>query len=217
MDDSLERIPETIQNVIDKRKRRESLSVNERQQLHRLIKQHPELKDVMAKKKKSQKAKRDIPPLPLATEGLIGYFAGLLDGEGSVFISKVKGKSRKHYEYRAVVSIANTIRGPLDSLVNYYGGSVFPLRKENKGPQGKVGRTLFAWVVSCQKAKIFINAVAPYLIIKRQRALAVASFQSRIINTGKALSEDEIKARDNLWKKIMSRENTCHEKVEQID
>jgi hypothetical protein len=205
MDDTFEGLSTSILKVIEKRKRGETLTGNERIQLHRFIEKNPDQKESLKKPARHPKVKAAVIPLPYSDQATRGYFAGLLDGEGSVFIIRIKGRSRAPYEYHPCVSISNTVREPLELLVHYYSGSVHLLRKENRGPQGRIGKAIFVWAVSCKKAKYFLDDVLPYLIIKRERARGTVEFQSRIIDTGKALTKDEIETRDKLWKEIMNR------------
>lgn len=85
------------------------------------------------------------------------YTAGLLDGEGSIIMSAQRTLD---------VRIANTNRPVLDWLVSKYGGSI--CWRDRGDPRHKPSGE---WVITCGKALPVLQAIAPYLKIKRKRAV----------------------------------------------
>lgn len=96
------------------------------------------------------------------------YFAGLLDGEGTINIypDKVNGN------LRPVVKINMTSKKTIDAIANYFGGNV--LHKKvygNSKPQ-------YHWIVTYRKAMQVIERIKPYLITK-------ADLADKVLNTYK--------------------------------
>lgn len=196
----LDTLPENIKGIVSKRLARITLTNIERAVLSRFVRRHSELREIVRIKPKPKPIPSPKPVWTSPPDGLKGYFAGLLDGEGTPSIIKVKGKYKAPFKYyEAVVSITNTVREPLELLKKHYSGCVSLMRKENRGPTGKVGKPLYVWAAMCYKAYIFLKDTYPYLIIKRNRAEIVMRLQERIKNTGQALSDDEISTREQLF------------------
>ncbi len=90
------------------------------------------------------------------------YFAGLVDGEGCITVSKGK------YDNRVLaVVIVMCDKEPIELLHQSFGGCLFYVEKKN--PKWK---NSWHWSVKSQKAKPFLEAVLPYLRVKRKQALA---------------------------------------------
>lgn len=92
------------------------------------------------------------------------YAAGVLDGEGSISMTRVGGQSRKAY-WRIVVAVSNCDLPLVEFLHDRWGGSklVGMNRGENKRPQHR-------WTVVGHSARDFLAAVRPYLLVKAERA-----------------------------------------------
>lgn len=104
------------------------------------------------------------------------YIAGLLDGEGCIYISKNRPSKRTRTVnpfYRLYVVISNTHLGAMVWLHNQLGGSL---------AQQKATRTSFSsnpiwnWRLSTRQAARFLEAVLPYLRIKKEQAEVALEF-----------------------------------------
>lgn len=91
------------------------------------------------------------------------YIAGFFDGEGSVSIAfrQPQGGWRVSPSYVLQVAIAQIDPRPLIAIQERYGGRIY---------HSGVGRRTWAWNVSARKARPFLEAVLPYLIVKRRDA-----------------------------------------------
>ena len=117
------------------------------------------------------------------------YIAGIIDGEGWIGIhqlGKQGGVSRRIGQYRMCVEVGNTNEAIIRFLQCHLGGSVtFSASKgKNKGH--------WKWSTSSYVAMFVLDAIVPYLIIKKRQAILCRRFQrytqspSRIV-TEKAL------------------------------
>lgn len=93
---------------------------------------------------------------------LRAYFAGIVDGEGSIVISKNNVSSGQLYMRILVV---NTYKPLLELLKSIYGGSI-----SQKKRYGETDKDCGAWQVSCKKAERFLVDIYPYLIVKKSQA-----------------------------------------------
>ena len=106
------------------------------------------------------------------------YFAGLLDGEGSVALKRSHDLHRKHNHYYPSVTITNTHKGVCDLAKEIYGGCVY----ERKSPSRNGYKPLFDWLLSSRMADGFLRLVLPYLIIKKEQAQLVLTFYEFSLN-----------------------------------
>lgn len=131
------------------------------------------------------------------THDTLAYIAGIIDGEGSINISKEKGG--KNYVLR--VTVNNIDPNLIIYLKENVGGSIFQAH-------GKINqrRSLYNWVISAKKAGLFLKKILPYLIIKKDQAETAILFQS---TTSQGILTNEIKEkREELRQKIIRLHHT---------
>ena len=106
----------------------------------------------------------------------LAYFAGLLDGEGCIWIhSGQKGKHRGDF-WQLRVSMVNTNPTPLIEAKELFGGSVTLTHKG--GDYGNIHwRPTFTWCVVAKVATRFLMQVLPFLVIKKQEAAEALAFK----------------------------------------
>ena len=91
----------------------------------------------------------------------LAYCAGLLDGEGNIYISPRNDKTRC---WAGRVRIANIDIRPLKLLRESFGGSIQKIHS----PRGR--RTCWHWCIGGPIAEDFLRLVLPFLIIKKEEA-----------------------------------------------
>ncbi len=96
------------------------------------------------------------------------YLAGIIDGEGSIF---VHGRTPE-------VSVANTNRALIDELARFPGCYI-----ADRTARGMGTRTCWEWRVGGERAAIVIRTCLPWLIVKRERALEVLRFWQTVQGT----------------------------------
>lgn len=110
----------------------------------------------------------------------LAYLAGLFDGEGCICIGKAKprgGRLHPSYHLECAVSMANEYLPTLYRLS--FGGSVYFYRDKHPNHQ-----PAWQWHISAKKAKIFLEAILPYLTIKKGEAELAVKFQMAKKNGG---------------------------------
>jgi hypothetical protein len=92
-------------------------------------------------------------------EWKLGYFAGLLDGEGGIY-------HKTEPYYALLIRITNTNKEVIDWLVDNFGGRIVQKRTKQKN-----WSEAWHWEITrIEDVKIILEAVRDYLIIKRQKA-----------------------------------------------
>lgn len=138
----------------------------------------------------------------------LAYAAGLIDGEGHIFISKQDRTQNPRYKnktptYILVVGCTNTVKEMIDFLYERWGACRMSRRHRN--PKWK---PTYEWVIQAGMALGFLKDILPYLIIKKEKAKLAIKFQEgmerRKNKKGKVrqVPEKEIQRREEIWKKL---------------
>ena len=144
----------------------------------------------------------------MPTERELAYLAGFFDGEGSVLITKTRGRHVSP-SYRIVLSAVNTNHQSLVDLRTAFGGSI-----------GRIHTTVihrkpaWQWHVACQKAAAVLQLLLPLLRIKRKEAEIALALQGvidnrRVVSLGGRrgvlpLSVDDLLRREGFYQDIRS-------------
>ena len=129
------------------------------------------------------------------------YVAGIIDGEGTITISR--GSKRKPYTYwTMLVSVASTDRLTLERLKERYGGTLTNRGMRVTPHPVQATRPAYGWQVSAVKAQACILDVLPYLKIKSQQAHIALEFQCGIDKRSRHVGEQEASRRDELCLRI---------------
>lgn len=128
-----------------------------------------QLQLVYAKAWRHRKAIKGVSQLRLA------YFAGLFDGEGWICITRTRpDKGRKLPSYSLNVGVANTHRGVMDEFRSAFGGRIDTrIDKDGYAP-------CHHWSASMKTIELFLQAMLPHLLIKREQALIALEFRKSI-------------------------------------
>jgi hypothetical protein len=113
----------------------------------------------------------------------LAYMAGFFDGEGC--ISLIPRTSRGN-RYRVQISISNTNEWIIQWFRFNFGGSVAFEDRREENPNWK---DTWRWTItSGRQALRFLQAISPYLILKKPQAELAISFQGRHSQIGKRVS-----------------------------
>lgn len=115
------------------------------------------------------------------------YAAGLIDGEGCIRLTKrgeQGGTGLRVGQYTLTVEVTNTSKAMLDWLMQRFGGSLsyaeesYELNRKAK----------WHWRVSANKALYALDAIFPYLIVKRTQGKLGRRFQRYAQYAGRAVT-----------------------------
>lgn len=101
----------------------------------------------------------------------LGYVAGMLDGEGSIRRQWYKATKNGRQYQRTVLSIYNTNRDALDFIAKTVGAGGVGLHRSAQTAKG--WKAVYAYRASNAVADMLLLTLLPYLIIKREAALAI--------------------------------------------
>ena len=121
-----------------------------------------------------------IGPLELS-EAKAMWLAGVIDGEGTVGVYKQHRPANKSkVRYFANVQVAGTHKGFIEEVARTMGCSSYVSEKANRIQQGHKP----VWSVAARRRYVrrTLEAVLPYLIIKKEQAALVLEFVSKVEN-----------------------------------
>ena len=100
----------------------------------------------------------------------LAYLAGIVDGEGSIFLARSKRSIGQVYP---TISVKNTNKALMDWLHFEFGGTVGIAEK----PKNSGHKIAYAWrVYGVLDVEMLLKAIEKYLIIKSSNAIIVREF-----------------------------------------
>lgn len=100
------------------------------------------------------------------TETQLAYMAGMVDGEGSISVFGISQKAgeRVYRGNRLILSVYNNDEAVMLWMQRIFGGKVRSVKRARRSKQS------FVWETGWQHARLILEALLPYLIIKHARA-----------------------------------------------
>lgn len=109
----------------------------------------------------------------------LAYTAGIIDGEGCIFIRKSSSRScSAGYQYSLGIHVVNTDKVLVDWLRLNHGGNTYC------NSRTKAGNKVWLWRIHAKQASEFLEAVSPFLLLKRNQAKIGIEFQANKHVTG---------------------------------
>lgn len=131
------------------------------------------------------------------TEAQLGYVAAALDGEGTISISRSKGK--RNYEYMLNVVVVNTDIRMIEwlKLTTKIGNISI-----DDGKRSLNWKTKFIWRLRHYEIEALLQAVLPYLVIKRDQAMLMLEFIPLLGSFGQRPSLDTHIMREIIYEEM---------------
>jgi hypothetical protein len=130
------------------------------------------------------------------------YIAGIIDGEGTIRIHKSKPylkNKQKNFSYSAGIGVGMVEKIIPELLKESFGGSIH----EECVPER---RSIWRWQVSGRMSVYkILEELVPYLIVKREQALAVMEFCKdwhTPFSRQQGLSSQELQRREDAYQKL---------------
>lgn len=130
---------------------------------------------------------------------MLGYLAGVIDGEGCIHVSSAFGPKSINVSHNIRVTVVNTDERLMDWLLLAVGGSVGRRGGTSSKPHWK---PRFAWSVYAQNAAALLEALLPYLLLKREQAELVLALRRLGGGSGPSLDAELVQKRIELAQRI---------------
>jgi hypothetical protein len=126
-----------------------------------------------------------------------GYLAGILDGEGTIYIRHRKartefpvGDRRRWKLWTLGVRVNNTDGALIQWLHDHFGGNVYFSDK----PRIQGHKPMHFWTITGRNTGPVLRAALPYMIIKKRHAEIAIEFRETMGMTGRAGHPPEVNA-----------------------
>jgi hypothetical protein len=133
------------------------------------------------------------------SETQLAYLAGIIDGEGSIYIQKIKRVKSPHFDVR--FNVTNTDKTLIDWLQSTFGGLVYHRNGCNERCKDR-----YEWVLSRKNFDIFSKLIQPYIVAKKyQLEIAISIRQTYSRNFGSnGVPPEILKFREECLHKMRS-------------
>lgn len=131
------------------------------------------------------------------------YFAGLIDGEGSIYICKINKNGKIYGNAQVSTSLQESDNAVLFEGCKIWGGRISTLEPRDLGK-----KRITRWILASIKAKKFLLDILPYMRIKQRQAVLAIEYITmktginRIIDG--SLSNKQLLVRKDIEFKIKS-------------
>ena len=140
-------------------------------------------------------------------EAVLAYTAGIIDGEGSIHLTKGRNRKLKQgYCISLVISVGNTNEWLVQWLKMQFGGQVY--YKDCQNPKWK---PCWTWIIANKQAGEFLELILPYLQIKRPQAEIALDFQSRKISRHLSSEEAAIQETQRILMGAMNKKGKSYD------
>ena len=137
-----------------------------------------------------EKSKRD--------QALLGYAAGVLDCDGSIWVCRSMRKSGA-FSYRLRLNVTNTRKPLLEWFAEQFDcGGITTSRREKYA----AWKTCYAWTIAGNDTAVVLRLLLPYLVIKRKQALLALEFGSTHVTPGVKLTDNFVQHRERIYQEM---------------
>jgi len=133
----------------------------------------------------------------------MAYAAGIMDGDGSFSIIKLKSKSNPLFY--PFLQFVNRSKEVIDFAHKNFGGNIFA-SKRHVCKDGTLGNQIYRWRLrSSSNVKPVLEKIIPFLKIKKTRAQFLLEFtENFVFERGKILSLEKLAERERYYLKMIN-------------
>jgi hypothetical protein len=96
------------------------------------------------------------------------YLAGIIDGEGSIYIGNFSSNPKTGNKYyQTNIEVSNTDKDLIDWLVSTFGGRIYVYTAKQTPSNSR--RTVYRWTISGDRVTHLCEIMAPYIIAKKKQ------------------------------------------------
>jgi hypothetical protein len=107
----------------------------------------------------------------MTSEEQLAWMAGIVDGEGSIYISKGERKNRPSLSIKSCATVANCNLLILQPFKDRYGGVIYTYTEKRERHSDHS-----MWHCATGIVEKFLNDILPYLVGKREQAMLALSY-----------------------------------------
>lgn len=130
-----------------------------------------------------------------ATPLELAYAAGLFDGEGSVMIVFRPESKWSRPTYCLQTQLVSCDRCLVDWMQDRFGGSISTFQPSTATGRARVAHN---WITGSRLAAQFLEAILPFVILKRERILIALQFRKTITTGGRPITPELLEIRKTL-------------------
>lgn len=113
----------------------------------------------------------------------IAYLAGIIDGEGSIYIGNFScNPITKLPYYQTNIQVTNTDKNLIDWLQQIFGGLVNKRTKQQMPKNSR--KQAYTWTISGERLTHLCELILPYLICKRRQAEIMITMRATYTKNG---------------------------------
>ena len=136
------------------------------------------------------------------------YLAGIIDGEGSIFITRINNKKSGNVWYRLQIGCAMTEPDAIEMLRKTF----TPNTKQfiYRGGRKKGYKPVYQWLTTGSTTVRILKELLPYLTVKKNQAKLGIEFQTwreTLPNTGKPRKKEEMKKFEDYYFRMKALKN----------
>lgn len=124
----------------------------------------------------------------------LAYFAGIIDGDGSIYIaSYYKRKKTGHKSYHANIEITNSNKDLINWVIKTFGGKSYISKLRNNLRNTEI--IVHKWICNGPAVNYICESINPYLIVRLKQAEIMLKMRQTYRGSGKGESKalpDEI-------------------------
>lgn len=127
--------------------------------------------------------KNNIHNLTEYTIAQLAYLAGIIDGEGCIYIGNFSSNKKTGTKnYQTMMEVTNTEKGLIDWLFNNFGGRVSMYTAKQTPANSR--KPVYRWIVSGELLTHLCPRILPYLTIKIRQCEIMIEMRKTFLGTG---------------------------------
>lgn len=117
----------------------------------------------------------------------LAYLAGIIDGEGTIFIQRRMDNGT--WTYWSRMQVVNTYKPLIEWIYSTFGGLMYTV---NRSKPNRIRKTQYQWYTRISLVDVLIPKVYPYLINKKQHAEIFMEFRKTFTHGSKKRLTNEV-------------------------
>jgi hypothetical protein len=118
----------------------------------------------------------------------IAYLAGIIDGEGSIYIGNFSSNTKSGAKYyQTNMEVTNSAKLLIDFLKNTFGGLVIEYTEKQSPKNAR--KTYWRWIATGERLTHLCELILPYLTAKKRQCEIMLQMRATYLGNGKGISK----------------------------